>query len=72
MTDNPVRWFEIYVQDMARAKAFYESVVQVNLERRNNPEPEMWAFPMKIGGSGCAGSLVKMNGVPSGGNSVLN
>ena len=24
MSENPVRWFEIYVQDMARAKAFYE------------------------------------------------
>lgn len=23
---NPVGWFEIYVQDMPRAKAFYEGV----------------------------------------------
>ena len=71
MSNNPVRWFEIYVQDIARAKAFYESVFQVKLERLNNPGPEMWAFPMKIGGTGCAGSLVKMNGVLSGGNGVL-
>ena len=26
MNSNPVGWFEIYVQDMNRAKAFYESV----------------------------------------------
>ncbi len=71
MSDNPVRWFEIYVQDMARAKAFYESVFQAKLERLNNPEPEMWAFPMKMAGTGCAGSLVKMDNGPSGGNSVL-
>lgn len=24
---NPVGWFEIYVTDMARAKAFYETVL---------------------------------------------
>ena len=71
MSDNPVRWFEIYVQDIARAKAFYESVFQLKLERLNSPEPEMWAFPMKIGGTGCAGSLVKMKDGPSGGNCVL-
>ena len=26
MNYNPVNWFEIYVQDMARAKRFYEAV----------------------------------------------
>ena len=72
MSDNPVRWFEIYVQNMARAKAFYESVFKVKLERLNNPEPEMWAFPMTMGGTGTAGALVRMEGGPSsGGNSVL-
>ena len=33
MTPNPVRWFEIYVQDMDRAKAFYEAVLGTRLER---------------------------------------
>jgi predicted enzyme related to lactoylglutathione lyase len=32
MNNNPVIWFEIYVQDMARAKAFYEAVFQLKLE----------------------------------------
>ncbi len=29
MATNPVVWFEIYVQDMARAQAFYEHVLAV-------------------------------------------
>ena len=30
---NPVGWFEIYVQDMPRARAFYEAVLGVTLEQ---------------------------------------
>ena len=33
MTPNPVRWFEIYVQDMDRAKAFCEAVLGTRFER---------------------------------------
>jgi predicted enzyme related to lactoylglutathione lyase len=32
MTPNAVGWFEIYVQDMKRAKPFYETVLQRTLE----------------------------------------
>lgn len=71
MTDNPVRWFEIYVQDMERAKQFYESVFRVTLEKLNSPDLEMWAFPMQRGAMGASGSLVRMEGVSSGGNSTL-
>lgn len=71
MTNNPVIWFEIYVQDIARAKSFYESVFQVKLERLKSTEFEMWGFPMKMNGRGATGALVKMDGVPSGGNSTL-
>ena len=31
MKSNPVVWFEIYVQDMARAQQFYETVLQTQL-----------------------------------------
>ena len=31
MNRNPVVWFEIYVQDMRRAKTFYETVLGVEL-----------------------------------------
>lgn len=29
---NPVVWFDIYVDDMKRATAFYEQVLEVNYE----------------------------------------
>ncbi|MBW4521496.1 MAG: VOC family protein [Scytolyngbya sp. HA4215-MV1] len=74
MKNNPVVWFEIYVQDMDRAKAFYESTFQLTLEKLGNPDIEMWTFPMNqgdMGAPGASGALVKMPGVPSGGNSTL-
>src|SRR6185369_17917718 len=67
MDRNPVGWFEIYVQDMNRAKTFYESVLALKLEKLEMPDIEMWAFPMKENAGGAPGSLVKMEGVPSGG-----
>lgn len=71
MASNPVIWFEIYVQDMHRAKKFYESVFQVTLEEIKSPGMEMWSFPMQMNQEGAAGTLVKMDGVKSGGNSTL-
>ena len=73
MKSNPVVWFEIYVQDIARAKAFYESVFQVKLEQMM-PESdlEMWGFPRNEESQmGINGSLVKMKGVPSGGSTLV-
>jgi hypothetical protein len=65
MSRNVVGWFEIYVQDMPRAKAFYEAVFQKTL----NPLPvegmEMCEFPHTLEGYGAGGALVKMQGVPS-------
>ena len=71
MSKNPVGWFEIYVQDMARAKAFYETVLGVQLSKLGGTELDMLAFPMQQDGSGATGALVRMPGFPSGGNSVL-
>ncbi|MBA4393251.1 MAG: lactoylglutathione lyase [Desulfobacca sp.] len=71
MNTNPVGWFEIYVQDMERAKHFYESVFLLKLEKLNSPEIEMWTFSMDMNRFGAGGALVKMEGMPSGGNSVL-
>lgn len=69
--NNPVGWFEIYVEDIARAKAFYEAVFGLRLSPLESPGMEMWAFPMQPGGGGASGALVKMPGFPSGGNSVV-
>ena len=71
MNSNPVGWFEIYVQDMERAKAFYECVFAVQLQKLESPDLEMWAFPMQEDGPGAMGALVRMEGCPSGGNSTL-
>jgi predicted enzyme related to lactoylglutathione lyase len=71
MQSNPVNWFEIYVQDMGRAKDFYESVFQLKLEKLITSDLEIWAFPMMKDRFGASGALVKMNGLPSGGNSTL-
>jgi uncharacterized protein len=73
MAQNPVRWFEIYVQDMNRARKFYESVFQTKLQKLNAPFPEieLWSFPMEQNQYGITGALVKMNGVSSGGNSTI-
>jgi len=37
----------------------------------NTPDIEMWAFPMEMDRWGAGGALVKMEGVPSGGNSTI-
>jgi uncharacterized protein len=71
MQRNPVGWFEIYVQDIQRAKSFYESVFQHKLEKLDTPANlpgstvELWAFPMNMNGGGASGALVKMEGMPS-------
>jgi predicted enzyme related to lactoylglutathione lyase len=73
MQTNPVGWFEIYVEDMQRAKKFYESVFGIKLEEVRNVGPGisgMWAFPMKEGAPGAAGALVKMEDGPSG-NAII-
>jgi hypothetical protein len=73
MGNNAVAWFEIYVQDIVRAKRFYESVFQIKLQKLNAPSPgmELWAFPGETTVYGAPGALVKMEGFPSGGNSIL-
>lgn len=73
--NNPVGWFEIYVNDMARAKAFYQALLGVSLTRLDSPDGdsslEMWAFPMNDGIYGASGTLAKMPGMSAGGNSTL-
>ena len=70
---NPISWFEIYVQDMPRAKRFYEAVLQVTFKPLSAPgaELEMWSFPGDMDSYGASGALVHLPGCPSGGNSTL-
>jgi predicted enzyme related to lactoylglutathione lyase len=68
MPHNPCAWFEIYVQDLPRAKTFYEKVLGHDLSPLPTPEGspgEMLAFPMHDGAGGASGALVKMDGMAS-------
>ncbi len=83
MKGNPVVWFEIYVENMARAKSFYEATLEVKLEVMPAPTPEMandtsmemWCFPMDYESAtttpGASGMLVKMDGFSPGGGGTL-
>ncbi len=74
MSNNPAAWFEIYVDEMKRAKKFYESVLAISLEKLNDPTDsgiEMWSFPSNMEKYGATGALVKMDGFAAGGNSTL-
>jgi predicted enzyme related to lactoylglutathione lyase len=59
---NPVGWFEIYVDDLARAQNFYENLFDVKLQALDSPVIKMLAFPMRPEMPGCPGALVKMPG----------
>ena len=73
MARNPVSWFEIYVQDSDRAKLFYETVLGIELGNLQPPDSElvMYGFPGGPDNAGATGALVKVDGMPSGGNSTL-
>lgn len=74
---NAVGWFEIYVQDMARARAFYETVFDTKLEPLKTPDTmqssgmEMWQFPGDMQNYGANGVLCRAEGVPSGSAGIV-
>ncbi len=77
MKSTPVSWFEIYVQDMKRAKNFYENVFQGELTLLASHDSndcsglEMWAYPMSQEGGCAPRALVKMIGYPSGVSTLI-
>ena len=79
MKGNPVVHFEIYAQDIERAKEFYENVFEITLEKIQSPIPlvemEMWSFPMDneapMTSYGAGGMLCKMEGFEPGGGGTL-
>ena len=72
---NPVCWFEIYVNDLQRARIFYETVLNIKLTDFHNPDSsqdiQMKHFPFDMQLYGATGALVKMEGVLVGGNSTI-
>ena len=62
----PVVWFEIPVNDLPRAQAFYEQVFGRDLQLQEMGPLQMAFFPMQEDDSGAGGALVKAEGyVPS-------
>jgi predicted enzyme related to lactoylglutathione lyase len=56
---NNLNWFEIPVNDMARAKHFYQVAFSIHMEDMNMPGMEMAGFPYEMGSGKVAGALVK-------------
>lgn len=74
---NPVGWFEIYVQDIAAAQKFYETVLAISMSELPNPTEEPLKMVTFSSGensmtqTGATGAIVQMEGCPSGGNSTI-
>ena len=59
---NPVNWFEIPVNDLDRAKRFYETVLGVELSLNEMGDVKMAWFPMTENVPGAMGTLMKADG----------
>ena len=57
---NVIGWFDLYVDDMDRAVAFYESVFEQPLEAIDDPTgaARMMGFPANMNTYGASGALV--------------
>lgn len=58
---NAVGWFDIYVDDLDRAVAFYEAMLDAKLEPMGDPtgESQMMSFPAEMSAYGAGGALTK-------------
>lgn len=69
---NAVNWFEIPVNDIDRAKKFYENILGYELALNEMGPWEMAWFPMEKDGAGATGTLVKGEGyTPSNAGSMV-
>lgn len=71
---NAVGWFDIYVNNMDRAVAFYEAVLGSKLEPIVDPtgETNMMSFPADMSSYGAAGALSKSeHGAPGIGGTIV-
>ncbi len=71
---NAIGWFDIFVDDLPRATAFYETVLGLKLEPMGDPtgENQMMSFPADMGVYGAGGALSKSeHGRPGVGGTVI-
>ncbi len=59
MESNMVGWFEIPVADIDRAKTFYETVFQIEIQLQDLGETKMGWFPWVDDKQGTSGSLIQ-------------
>ncbi len=59
MEKNLVNWFEIPVTDFERAKKFYGSLFNIELQELPMPNMKLAAFPMIQGGENSTGAIVQ-------------
>lgn len=75
MSRNVFTWVEIYVEDMSRARKFYEEVLQAELTDMDMPEGmgemQMVCFPWLENGPNISGALVKMENMKPGAGGTL-
>jgi predicted enzyme related to lactoylglutathione lyase len=64
---NPFTWIEIYVDDMSRARKFYEAVLNIKMTELPMPKGvddlQMLSFPSAENEINISGALVKMKSV---------
>ena len=62
---NVIQWFEIPVNDLERAKNFYENVLAVELKEMKTPNGmEMAVFPTESNEAGQQGALIYLDANP--------
>ena len=74
MKQNAIGWFDIYVNDMERAVAFYQTVLKQELENMGDPTDNnviMKSFPADMENYGAGGALVKREGASSGAGGTI-
>jgi len=71
---NAIGWFDIYVNELERAVAFYETVLNCKLEPIGDPtgETRMMGFPTDMSAYGAGGALSKSaHASPGAGGTVV-
>jgi len=69
---NAINWFEIPVNDFPRAKAFYEAILDISLEKTEMEGAEFAVFPADMENGGVGGCIMKSEGwVPSDKGSIV-
>jgi uncharacterized protein len=72
---NPFTWVEIYVEDMNRAKMFYESVFQIEMVPMQAPgdfgDLEMISFPWAEKEGNISGALCKTTDIKPGSGGTI-